>query len=107
MTKKLIPLLFVIAVLFQGCKGDDGAPGLDGTNVVSTTFEAENVNFTAANKYTYTIKFSDVQNLKVVESDAVLVYILWETSSGSPIWRLLPQAISSNVRYNFDGRRQL
>jgi len=102
MTKKLFPLLIVIALLFQGCKGDDGAPGLDGVNVVGTTFEAENINFNAANNYTYTIRFADVQNLKVVESDAVLVYILWETNSGSPIWRLLPQPITTTVRYNFD-----
>lgn len=100
--KKLIPLLLVISVLFAGCKGDDGAPGADGVNVVGTTFEAENVNFTAANQYTYTIKFSDVRNLKVVESDAVLVYILWEVNGSTPIWRLLPQEITTNVRYNFD-----
>ena len=102
MMKKLIPLLVIISVLFAGCKGDDGAPGADGVNVVGTTFEAENVNFTAANQYTYTIRFSDVQNLKVLESDAVLVYILWEVNGSSPIWRLLPQEITTNVRYNFD-----
>jgi len=100
--KKLIPLLLVISVLFAGCKGDDGAPGADGVNVVGTTFEAENVNFTAANSYMYTIRFSDVPNLRVVESDAVLVYILWEVNGSTPIWRLLPQEITTNVRYNFD-----
>ncbi|MCF2447460.1 hypothetical protein L0657_26130 [Dyadobacter sp. CY345] len=102
MMKKLIPLLLVISVLFAGCKGDDGAPGADGVNVVGTTFEAENINFTAANLYTYTIRFADVPNLQVVESDAVLVYILWDVNGSAPIWRLLPQAITTSVRYNFD-----
>lgn len=100
--KKLIPLLLVISVLFAGCKGDDGAPGADGVNVVGTTFEAENINFTAGNEYSYTIRFADVQNLEVLESDAVLVYILWDVDGSTPIWRLLPQAITTSVRYNFD-----
>ena len=50
----------------------------------------------------YTIRFADVPNLQVVESDAVLVYILWEVNGSAPIWRLLPQEITTNVRYNFD-----
>lgn len=103
MMKKLIPLLLVISVLFAGCKGDDGAPGPAGADgLIGTTFEAENINFTAANQYSYTIRFSDVANLKVVESDAVLVYILWDVNGSTPIWRLLPQAITTTVRYNFD-----
>lgn len=101
--KKLIPLLLVISVLFAGCKGDDGAPGIPGADgLIGTTFEAENINFTAGNEYTYTIRFADVQNLEVLESDAVLVYILWDVDGSTPIWRLLPQAITTSVRYNFD-----
>ncbi len=77
MTKKLIPLLFVIAILFQGCKGDDGAPGVDGGTVLGTTFDITKVNFTSANKYVTSYTFAATSpNVKVLESDLVLVYIL-------------------------------
>lgn len=105
MTKKLIPLLFIISILFAGCKGDEGAPGADGVNVVGTTIEVEKVNFNAANKFTYTLKFTDVTKVKVFDSDAVLVYVLWDAiDSNTPIWRLMPQPILDvrGVQYKFD-----
>lgn len=105
MMKKLIPLLLIISVLFAGCKGDDGAPGADGVNVVGTTIEIEKVNFNTANNFSLTRKFTDVTKVKVLESDAVFVYVLWDvTTGGGPIWRLVPQSIlaSRGVRYNFD-----
>ncbi|MDQ6478064.1 hypothetical protein [Dyadobacter sp. LHD-138] len=105
MMKKLIPLLLIISVLFAGCKGDDGAPGADGVNVVGTTIEVEKVNFNTANKFALTLKFTDVTKVKVLESDAVLVYVLWETiDSQTPVWRLMPQSILDvrGVQYKFD-----
>ena len=105
MMKKLIPLLLIISVLFAGCKGDDGAPGADGVNVVGTTIEIPKVNFNTGNSFAITWKFTDVTKVKVLESDAVFVYVLWDvTTGGGPIWRLVPQSIlaSRGVRYNFD-----
>jgi hypothetical protein len=105
MMKKLVPLLLIISVLFAGCKGDDGAPGADGVNVVGTTIEISNVNFNTGNEFSLTRKFTDVTNVKVLESDAVFVYILWDvTTTNAPMWRLVPQSIlaSRGVRYNFD-----
>lgn len=105
MMKKLIPLLLIISVLFAGCKGDDGAPGADGVNVVGTTIEIDKRNFNTGNNFAFTFKFTDVTKAKVLESDAVLVYVLWDvTTGGGPIWRLVPQSIlaSRGVRYNFD-----
>jgi len=110
MNKKLIPLIFILAALFQSCtgpRGADGLPGidgLDGDNVVGQTFEVDKVNFNTANKFSYILTFATAK-VKVVESDAVLIYVLWETTTtGSPVWRLLPQAIDMprGVTYNFD-----
>ncbi|MCF0056988.1 hypothetical protein [Dyadobacter sp. CY356] len=110
MTKKLIPLLFVIAILFQGCKGDDGAPGIDGGTVLGTTFDLTKVNFTAANQYVVNYTFTAVSpNVKVLESDLVLVY-LYKGSDilNNPVdsWRLLPQTTYEtglgSLIYNFD-----
>ena len=106
--KKLIPLLLIISVLFAGCKGDDGAPGpdgADGVNVVGTTIEIPKVNFNTGNSFAITWKFTDVTKVKVLESDAVLVYVLWETiDSQTPVWRLMPQSILDvrGVQYKFD-----
>lgn len=108
MNKKLIPLLFIIAVLFQACSGSDGRdglPGADGVNIVGQTFEVENVNFTAANSYSYLQTYTSANLIDVRESDAVFIYVLWEVSSnGNPVWRLMPQAIDMprGVTYNFD-----
>lgn len=110
MTKKLIPLLFVIAILFQGCKGDDGAPGVDGGTVLGTTFDLTKVNFTAANKYVTSYTFAATSpNVKVLESDLVLIYIYWGTDVlGNKLdtWRLLPQTTFDSglgtLIYNFD-----
>lgn len=107
MNKNLIPLIFLIAILFQACSGSDGPagpPGADGVNIVGQTFEVEQVNFTAANNYSYLQTYASAKLIDVRESDAVLIYILWEVTDGSPVWRLLPQAIDMprGVTYNFD-----
>ena len=107
MNKKLIPLLFIIAALFQACSGSDGrdgAPGLDGVNIVGQTFEVENVDFNTANNFRYVQTYASAKLIDVRESDAVLIYVLWEVVDQDPIWRLLPQAIDMprGVTYNFD-----
>lgn len=110
MTKKLIPLLFVIAILFQGCKGDDGAPGVDGGTVLGTTFDITKVNFTSANKYVTSYTFAATSpNVKVLESDLVLIYIYWgQDVLGNALdaWRLMPQTTYDTglgaLIYNFD-----
>ena len=108
MNKKLIPLLFILAALFQACEGPRGAnglPGEDGVNIVGQTFEVENVDFTAANDYSYLQTYSSANLIDVRESDAVFIYVLWEVATnGNPVWRLMPQAIDlpRGVTYNFD-----
>lgn len=108
MNKKLIPLIFILAALFQNCsgpRGADGLPGIDGVNVVGQTFEVDKVNFNTANKFNFLLTYSAAKLIDVRESDVVLIYVLWETTTtGSPVWRLLPQAIDMprGVTYNFD-----
>ena len=113
MNRKLIPFLLVILALFQGCSGSEGPPGPQGPpgesiDVVGTTFDLVNVNFTTANQHQYGLTFADAK-VTVLESDAVLVYIDWgETDvNGEKLraYRPLPQtAFLDNgiLTYNFD-----
>lgn len=113
MNRKLIPFLLVVLALFQGCSGSEGPPGPQGPagesiDVVGTTFDLVNVNFTVANQHQYGLTFADAK-VNVLESDAVLVYINWgETDvNGEKLvaYRPLPQtAFLTNgiLTYNFD-----
>jgi hypothetical protein len=116
MNRKLIPFLLVILALFQGCSGSEGPPGPQGPqgapgesiDVVGTTFDLVNVNFTAANQYQYGLTFADAK-VNVLESDAILIYINWgETDvNGEKLiaYRPLPQTAFLNngiLTYNFD-----
>ena len=107
--KKIVSLLFVLAVVLTGCTGDQGPmgpPGFDGTNgnngstTVSTAFE-KTVNFNAANNFAFTQKYG----FEVLKSDVTLVYILWEIEDGKDVWRMLPQTVNLDqgvLFYNFD-----
>jgi hypothetical protein len=104
MKKLLIPFILTIAVLFQSCTGPEGPQGpagLDG--LVGQTAEIGNVNFNTANGWEVRRTFNSV-NLGFVESDVILVYILWDSPNNTPIWRLVPQAIDApkGIFYNFD-----
>ncbi|TLV03601.1 hypothetical protein [Dyadobacter luticola] len=111
MNKKLIPLLLVLVAIFQGCRGPEGPPGPEGgsVDIVGTTFDLTGVNFTADQDYQFGLTYAAAK-VKVLESDAVLVYILWGTvkSEGQDVnaYRLLPQtAFFTNggiLTYNFD-----
>jgi hypothetical protein len=114
MNKILIPILLITVTLIQSCSGPagldglDGLDGKDGVNIVGTTFDVSNVNFTAANNYSASFTFP-ANKIEVFESDAVLVYREWATQSdpSGPIsvWRLLPQTVVLNgnlLQYNFD-----
>ncbi len=102
--KKLFMLLMsIVAVTFSSCEGDQGPPGppgFDGGIIVSGAFEIE-VDFTPANNY----EFVETYGFDVFPSDVTLVYILWETSNGQDIWRLIPQNVifpEGILIYNYD-----
>lgn len=104
--RHILSLLFVSALLFTSCEGDQGPPGFDGLDgldgglIVSSAFEIE-VDFNQANNY----EIIEPYGFDVFPFDVTLVYILWETSDGQDIWRLVPQSVEfldGTLTYNFD-----
>ncbi len=110
MKKIIMPLLIAAAVLFQSCEGPEGPQGPVGDELVGTTFDLVDVDFTTANDFQYGLTFADAKlGVDVLESDAVLVYINWGTEdvNGTTLktYRLLPQtAFLDNgiLTYNTD-----
>ncbi len=94
----------------QGPPGQPGAPGedgLDGNLFLPTVFEIEG-DFLSDNDFRLSYVFPST--IEVLESDIVLVYILWEQAESEDgelldVWRLLPQTIVLNegiLQYNYD-----
>jgi hypothetical protein len=84
----------------QGTQGPQGAPGTPGVNIVGTTYEAE-VDFTEAGGWEAILEFPK----KLVDSDVILTYILWDVVQNRPIWRALPQTVffqRGPLVYNYD-----
>ena len=107
MKKLLIPFILITAALFQSCRGPEGREGLPGEDgLIGQTAEIKNVNFNAANDWQVRRDYQSVK-LGFVESDVILVYVLWSVANNTPVWRLVPQAIDSprGVFYNFDFTR--
>ncbi len=91
----------------QGPQGPAGPAGQNGVNVVSTVFDFEG-SFNSGNEYRIYFDFPP-EEVEVFETDAVLVYRLWEEledeSGPIAVWRLLPQTILMQqgiMQYNFD-----
>ena len=116
--KKIKALLGIfVIVLLSACEGPEGPPGppgrdglngLDGVNILGQIIEIEG---TFAPENDYSIFFEFPQTVEVFESDAVLVYLLFEQvddpDGGDPIdvWRLLPQTRILDLgllQYNYD-----
>ncbi len=100
---------FLVIVAFQACEGPpgpagrdglDGLDGLDGVNIVGTTYEVE-IDFVEEEDYSALFEFP----VELVDSDAVLVYMLSGNDEGRDVWRALPQTIyfeEGVLVYNFD-----
>lgn len=106
MNRKFLPLLLLAVVaLFQSCRGPKGDPGPQGGDVLGKTFDIINVDFTSANDWGYALSFAK-QNIEVLPTDAILVYVYWNDVDGMKAYRPLPQtAFGSNgliVTYSFD-----
>lgn len=100
MKKLFIFLVTISTFIFTSCEGDQGPPGLDGGQIISGAFEID-VNFNSANNFS----FVEPYGFDVFPTDVTLVYILWETSNGQDIWRLIPQNVifpEGTLTYNFD-----
>jgi len=88
--------------LLPACQGIPGEDGEDGNSLLGAVFEIEG-DFTPANKWMLYFKFPNT--IEVFESDAVLVYLLWEQSNNLDVWRLLPQTVvlkEGILQYNYD-----
>ena len=104
--KNILSILFGTALLLTSCQGDQGPPGYDGLDgldggiIVSSAFEIQ-VDFNQANNY----EIIEPYGFDVYPFDITLVYILWETSNGQDIWRLIPQSVEfpdGILTYNYD-----
>jgi len=101
MMKKIILLFSAVAmVVLQGCEGPMGPPGPPGSGLEAEVFEVTR-SFGPNNNYSSLITL----NPPILDSDVVLVYLLWDVDNGTPIWRLMPQTVQLNegdLQYNFD-----
>ncbi len=107
--KKILSILFVSILVLFSCEGEQGPPGFDGLDgldgqdggiIVSSAFEIQ-VSFNQANNY----EIIEPYGFVVYPFDVTLVYILWGTSNGQDIWRLIPQSVEfpdGTLTYNFD-----
>ncbi len=105
--------LFFLVILFaaqscigpegpQGPPGPQGVDGLDGLNgeeayVFEYIFDFE------APEYSVLLEFSN--DFVALDSDVVLVYLLWDTDGDVEIWRMLPQNSMTDfgfLSYNYD-----
>lgn len=69
-------------------------------DTISEVFEVTR-SFSAGNNYSSLVTL----NPAIYDSDVVLVYLLWDTDGGTPIWRLMPQTVQLNegdLQYNYD-----
>ncbi|WP_188363134.1 hypothetical protein [Flavobacterium orientale] len=102
--KRITLILTVIGMItLQSCEGPQGIPGRDGYSVEAEVFEVTR-NFSASNNYSSLIPL----NPPILDSDVVLVYLLWDVDGNTPIWRLMPQTvqlIEGDLQYNYDFTR--
>jgi hypothetical protein len=99
---KKILLLFSVVGMFilQGCEGPTGPPGPPGSGLEAEVFEVTS-SFGPNNNYSNLITL----NPPILNSDVVLVYLLWDVDNGTPIWRQMPQTVQldeGDLQYNFD-----
>lgn len=95
-------ILLLAITLLPACQGNPGEDGLDGDSILGAAFEIEG-DFTPTNEWMLYFEFPNT--IEVLESDVVLVYILWEQVSNLDVWRLLPQTkvMSEGIlQYNYD-----
>ncbi|WP_396172625.1 collagen-like protein [Flavobacterium sp.] len=102
---KKILLLFSVVVMFvlQGCEGPMGPPGPPGPIFEAEVFEVTR-SFGPNNNFSSLITL----NPPILDSDIVLVYLLWDVDNGTPIWRQMPQTVQldeGDLQYNFDFTR--
>jgi hypothetical protein len=108
--KKFI-FIFISAIVFSACEGDQGPPGPQGPQgpyIIGTVFEIDNVNFNPGNDYSFLGVFYDYipTNIEIFPSDVVLIYLYEGTENGNDIWSLMPQTFyldgGAIAEYNYN-----
>jgi hypothetical protein len=102
MKKFTLFLVLVGMITLQGCTTSDDRTVID-NDTISEVFQVT-TNFTPQNGYSTFIPLHP----PIFNSDVVLVYRLWGTDGGSPVWRLIPQTVylpQGELDYNFDFTR--
>lgn len=95
--KKITSILIIFAAAFIiSCEGPMGPPGYDGDSFIGSVFEIQG-DFNEGNEYSLFFEFPG--NFEIYDSDVVLVYILWDISNGTDIWRLMPQTVVLKTIY--------
>lgn len=105
----LISTLFIISSCRgpRGFDGTDGRDGIDGESFMGSLFE---IIGTFDNSNDYSLYFDFSEQIKVYETDIILVYILWkviinENNEEIDVWKMLPQVrfLEKGVlKYDFD-----
>lgn len=102
-----ISLILVITFLVA-CQGEPGPTGSQGPEgppgPVGQAFEVQ-TDFDSSNDYSDIFAFPD--NIEVLESDIVVVYLLWEVdqNTGNDVWQPLPVSVffdDGELQYGFD-----
>lgn len=106
MTTYLEKLPYLLLGLFLiSCEGETGPVGPEGPpGPVGSAYEVQ-ASFTEENNYSVFSAFPD--NIEVLESDIVVVYLLWEVdqSTGNDVWQQLPVSVffdDGELQYAFD-----
>lgn len=101
-------ILLLSAFLFVSCSGERGPVGPEGPQgppgPVGQAFEVQ-ADFNETNNYSEIFGFPD--NMEVLQSDIVAVYLLWEVDedTGNDVWQQLPVSIffdDGELQYAFD-----
>lgn len=104
--KKLTAI--VLALIVISCDGDPGPAGPEGPQgppgPVGQAYEVQ-TSFDESNNYSVISEFPG--NIEVLESDIVVVYLLWEVDeeTGNDVWQQLPVSVffdDGELQYAFD-----
>lgn len=104
---KSITIILLVFILVA-CRGEQGPPGPVGPEgppgPVGQAFEVQ-TDFNESNNYSAFFEFPD--NIEVLQSDIVVVYLLWEVdeNTGDDVWQPLPVSVffdDGELQYAFD-----
>ena len=96
---------FLLLILFVGCGGSTGPEGPQGPpGPTGKAYEVQ-ASFGQSNNYSVVSAFPE--NIEVLPSDIVMVYLLWEVdqNTGNDVWQPLPVSVffdDGELQYGFD-----